>query len=452
MLSEVGIDVVNVGNNHAGDYGPYAIREELDRLSAAGISYTGGGYDAADARTPAYRVIGDTVVAFVGADLTIGHPYRARKALAGILNFPGLEPDKADRVIQGLTAILEKARKFAHVVLLTPHWGDNGLTEPTDATRKIAHGLIKAGYDGILGHSAHLLQGVELIDGKPVVYDAGNLLLDGVGSHPDQHGMLYEVELDRAGVQELRARPLYLRRNQADLAEGRHAEAVLEKWSERTAALGTKFSIDGNIARIACDPGGIRGPEGVVDLPKRPVFPEIRPAPSDVRADGLPATATPVNIHWDNGISLLGYELVLDRLPMPIAAQVVTLYWTTDRPVSGDIEVRIEAKRGDRRRLVNDHIPGDWILPVDRWAVGEIVRDEFLMRLDWEAGGTVRFYAGLAARRAIPPVQSDQELEDGSLLYLGDATYEKGAPPFYKVLGPRIEARAQARAHAEGAD
>ena len=193
LLSEAGIDVVNVGNNHGGDYGPDAPEEMLDRLRQAGIDYTGGGHDAADAATPTYRVDGDTVVAFVGADLTSARRASAQPTRPGVLHLPGVNSRRTDDVMKGLTAVLRETRQRAHVLLRTPHWGNNWTTEPTRTTKKIAPRLIKAGYDGILGHSAHVVQGVELVDGKPVVYDAGNLLLDHDPDAPDRHGMLYEV-------------------------------------------------------------------------------------------------------------------------------------------------------------------------------------------------------------------------------------------------------------------
>jgi poly-gamma-glutamate synthesis protein (capsule biosynthesis protein) len=157
VLSRAGIDLVTVGNNHAVDYGPEALTEMLDRLSLAGIGAFGGGHDLADARRPAYRRLGDTGVAFVGADFTVSAKYRATEGRAGILYYDAFRDGRQeDEIVADLTRIHDEARRHAQVVLLSPHWGDNMIDRPAPHLRSLARRLIEAGYDGILGHSAHV--------------------------------------------------------------------------------------------------------------------------------------------------------------------------------------------------------------------------------------------------------------------------------------------------------
>lgn len=200
MMADAGIDLVNVGNDHSIDYGPDALQEMLDRLVLAGMDYTGGGDTRRDAVTPAYRVIGDTVVAVVGADLSTALAYPVRPKRPTLLRYPGLLPESVDEIVRNMTNILRVARKHAHVVVFTPHWGENDMTAPTDHTRHLAARLVQAGYDAIVGHSAHVVQGAELLDGVAVAYDAGNLLLDRGAAAPMHRALLFELEFDRAGV------------------------------------------------------------------------------------------------------------------------------------------------------------------------------------------------------------------------------------------------------------
>ncbi|MBN1590730.1 MAG: CapA family protein, partial [Pirellulales bacterium] len=55
MLKNAGVDLVTIGNNHNGDYGPEAQIETVDQLAAAGIGYVGAGVDLEDAMRPVYR-------------------------------------------------------------------------------------------------------------------------------------------------------------------------------------------------------------------------------------------------------------------------------------------------------------------------------------------------------------------------------------------------------------
>ncbi len=211
VLAEAGVDVVMVGNNHSNDYGPDALIEMLDRVRIAGMDYAGGGVDLDDARTPAYATLGDTVVAIVGGDLTATRNYNATRDRAGTLLINGMNPDLTDRIVEVYSEILDTARQHAHVVLLSPHWGDNMKGEPTELTRTLARRLIRAGYDGILGHSAHWMQGMELIDGRPVIYDAGNLVIDFNTSDPNSETALLTLSLSQAGITAVRATPIQLR-------------------------------------------------------------------------------------------------------------------------------------------------------------------------------------------------------------------------------------------------
>ncbi|MCP4675521.1 MAG: CapA family protein, partial [Deltaproteobacteria bacterium] len=379
VLTNAGIDVVAVGNNHVGDYGREAFGEMLDRLSTAGIAYSGGGHNLDDARRPAYRTVGDTVVAIVGGDLTMTETARATTDSPGTLFFREAHLGKdEDRIVGELTKILKEARKHAHVVLFTPHWGRNYKTKPTRGLRSLAKRLIKAGYDAIMGHSAHWFHGVELIDGKPVMYDAGNLLLDyngGDRGDESHRNILWELTVSRAGVTGIKGHPLFLRKNHSTLAKGTVRDEILETLEKRSKRLGTDLAIENGVAVLECDPGSISGPKGRPSPPVRPVPKEIRKAPNDAIIDEVPAGVNRVNIEYSEGIRLVGYKLLLDELTIPFSGQVVALYWTTDRKVNKSYHIHLEA-RGRHpgtekpKKGYAGHLPGDWVLPTDEWPVG----------------------------------------------------------------------------------
>lgn len=427
LLVAAGVDVVAAGNNHAGDYGPDALREELDRLRIAGLDYTGAGHDLADARTPAYRRIGDTIVAFVGADLTMAERFAATAERPGILHLPGMRADRADDVVAALTEILSVARRHAHVVLFTPHWGDNFIEAPSGLTRTLARRLIDAGYDGILGHSAHVVQGIEIIDGRPVIYDAGNLLSD-YGAGP---GVVWQLRFTRAGITRVTAWPIEQNTNRTTFAK-RTADATLEKLRSASSALGTALVVENGTATAACDPAGVAGASA--EPPARPVPAAVRAAPAAILVDALPAGATPIEVAWPNGVRLLGYDLLLERLPVPKAGQVVTLYLDASAQPSRELRIRLEA-RGVEKRETEEHIPGDWLLPGDQWPLGQLLRDRTLMRLTLAAEGVVEFFVGLKDGELLEPATGARR--DGRLVYLGSATYTPGAPRLFEVLAER---------------
>lgn len=440
-IAEAGIDVVTVGNNHSGDYGPLALREMLDLLSIRGIGYTGGGHDLRDAGTPYYRRAGDTVVAIVGADLTNAAACAATKDKPGSLYFNAFNTDKHhDGIVKRLKEIFAEARRHAHLVFLTPHWGDNWKDAPDPKIRDLARRLVAAGCDGILGHSAHWFQGVEIVDGKPVIYDAGNLTVDYGGGDRAHDAFLWELAFSRAGVVRVRGIPLKLGMNTVDPAGGAKAEKLLERVVEMSDDLGTALRIEGGAAVADLAPASIREPPERGGPPARPIPKEVRKAPSDAIIDAMPASATPLGVRYADGVELLGYELLNDRLRIPKGGAFIALYLRKSGPVATGYTVRLEgrlaAPDGKTAKNFMNHAPGDWLLPVSGWPEGKVIRDWTLFRLTFKAEGKVEFFAGLQDGKGRPaePASSAAPLVDGTLVPVGAATYAADALPLFRYL------------------
>ncbi|MBT3220966.1 MAG: hypothetical protein HN348_17925, partial [Proteobacteria bacterium] len=379
--------------------------------------------------------VGVVVVAIVGVDLTIAHLYRARANKPGVFFLPGMEEDKADLVVEELTKVLKEARKHAHVVLLSPHWGDNGVDEPVELTRELARGLIKAGYDGIFAHSSHLVHGAELIDGKPVFYDLGNLVLDYGGGDAYHQAILAEAEFSQVGITQVRVHPLKLNTNQAVHLKGGPAQRNLNAFISASEKLGNHaLVIEGNMAVLPCEPGRRRGPRGSLEPPQRPRPDQVRLAPVDRILDSLPANATPIDVSWENGMRLVGYDVFLDKLSVPKGGNIVSLYWTTSQPLGKRYFVRIEERNDSGKRLRQDHLPGDWLLPTEQWPVGPIIHDRTLTRLTFDPKGDVQFLAGVMEGKKLMTPTGDAATLTEDLVHLSTATYTKGAPRLFEAL------------------
>ncbi len=442
ILKDTGFDVLTVGNNHSGDYGPAAFSEMLDRLTSAGIGYAGGGHNLTDATRPFYRKVGDTVVAIVGGDLTMTHKVRALKDRAGPLFFDFFffsKLSRSDELLSQLTKTYEEARKHAQVVLFSPHWGENWKAQPSKVMRTLARRIIDIGYDGIIGHSSHWYHGVELIDGKPVIYDAGNLLLDYGGGDPAHRAFLWELAFNRAGVTAIKGYPLWLEFNEATLAKGKIQKELLKGVQKRSKDLGTTLKIEDGVVMARCKPGGISGPEKAAPPPERTLPGDIRPAPSDTIIDALPKRAVPVDIAFEEGIRLIGYELLSQELAVPKAGQFVILYWTTDQEVKKSYTVHLEAhgrhfKTGKRHKEFAIHLPGDWLLPTNKWPVGKVIKDWTLFRLTFKPEGKVTFYMGLRDKGLLTPKNDELQFKNNKLFQLGQAVYRKGTPKMFEVI------------------
>ena len=429
VLKGAGIDVVNAGNNHACDYGREALREMLDRLRIAGIDYTGAGLDVIDSRTASFHKLGNLTVAIIGADMTIAGLCSAQEKLPGVLFYDISSPQASiDTVVRDLTGVLKRAREHADLVFLTPHWGDNGKDAPTETTRQLAARLIKAGFDGILGHSAHRFQGVEIIDGKPVIYDAGQLIDDMGGAQ----AMIWELKFNRKGVVAINGHPIRLQRNRTMLADAKNANSIVERLRKLSEPFGTALFVKDNTVSATCRPNGHAAPSD--PPPERPVPKTVRLAVSDLVRDTMPADTTPAEVVYENGITLVGYKLYTDKLSVPKGAQVTELYFKAAGKLTGNIHVHLDAVSDAGGRDADRHIPGDWLMPVSIWPRGRLITDRKLFRLKSAPKGTMVFTAALVDQKLLKPLKSSLPMKDDYRFILGEATYTEGAPRIYHFI------------------
>ena len=175
-LERAGVDVCALANNHVLDYEEEALTDTLEHLDAAGIARTGAGETIDEALEPAVRTVDDLELAVVS--LTDNTPeYAADESSPGTA---WIEIDRDDETTRRrVDAVLERARKADPDLLVASlHWGPNMVTEPPGAFREFGRWLVDRGVDVVHGHSAHVFHGIEVYDGRPIVYDAGDFVDD----------------------------------------------------------------------------------------------------------------------------------------------------------------------------------------------------------------------------------------------------------------------------------
>lgn len=74
------------------------------------------------------------------------------------------------------------------------HWGNEYINRPSSAQKKLAHWLIDAGFDLIIGMHPHVLQGYEVYNGKYIFYSLGNFVFE-MAWTPTKIGAIVEFDL-----------------------------------------------------------------------------------------------------------------------------------------------------------------------------------------------------------------------------------------------------------------
>lgn len=167
-MGQAGVDVANLGNNHAGDFGKEALLDARKNLIDAEIAPVGAGRDAAEANAPAVFERGGKKIAILGFAGVVPDP--------GWLAGPSSAGEADGYSIASMTAAVRAADAIADHVFVTIHWGAELDTEPRADDVGRAHALIDAGADGIFGHHAHRVQALDVYKGRPIAWGLGNFV------------------------------------------------------------------------------------------------------------------------------------------------------------------------------------------------------------------------------------------------------------------------------------
>lgn len=220
-----GFDVVSLANNHAMDYGPESLLEGIGLLEAQGIAPVGAGEDAAQARSPRIISVNGLDVAFLGYTHV---PVEASTFFdtAEWTAAPG-KPGLAWAVPAEISEDVAAIKPDADLVVVMLHSGYEYVEPPSEEQAAAAHAAIDAGADIVIGHHAHILQGVEFYNEGVIVYGLGNFAFNIDG---DPNTAILNVWLDGDGVRQIEFIPAVVQYGgQPRLAEGAEAEAILSQ-------------------------------------------------------------------------------------------------------------------------------------------------------------------------------------------------------------------------------
>lgn len=225
-----GFDMVSRANNHTGDYGPLGMTLTTKYVAEAGLVQAGVGQSLAAAReakfldTPKGRIalvsVASTFPDHSRAGRTRGdmparpglNPLRftttyvvtrerfeqLRQAMGDVngrmpppgesLNFfgrrfvvgdaPGLRTEPLKEDLDEIAAVVKNATRLADLTLVTIHAHEGHIDRlvPAQFLVTFARAMVDAGADLFVGHGPHVLRGIEIYKGKPIMYSLGDFI------------------------------------------------------------------------------------------------------------------------------------------------------------------------------------------------------------------------------------------------------------------------------------
>ncbi len=164
ILQSASVEAVSLANNHSADYGTSSAADTKNILNNANISWTSHEENR--------------IVEVDGVKV----------GLVGVYELPygnSIQTSMEQRIRQ----VREDG---AQIVILTIHWGDEGMLQSNSIQRNLGRSAIDAGADLVLGHHPHVLQEIELYNGKYIVYSLGNFSFGGNSNPKDKDTMIFQ--------------------------------------------------------------------------------------------------------------------------------------------------------------------------------------------------------------------------------------------------------------------
>jgi poly-gamma-glutamate capsule biosynthesis protein CapA/YwtB (metallophosphatase superfamily) len=196
-----GIDAVTLANNHSvwndEGWGVQGLLDTIAALDGHNIPYFGAGPDLPSARAPWVVAAGGTRIAFLGIDgVTANHEVEPGAA-NGVLDVdvgatsegPGTNPYLVSQLVEDVAA----ATTIADVVIPYFHLGAEYVAVVPPWAVQAAHAAIDAGAAMVLTNHPHLIQGMEIYAGKPIIYSLGNFILDQMWAAEVRSGYALEI-------------------------------------------------------------------------------------------------------------------------------------------------------------------------------------------------------------------------------------------------------------------
>jgi poly-gamma-glutamate capsule biosynthesis protein CapA/YwtB (metallophosphatase superfamily) len=171
MLKKYKFDGFSLANNHALDFGRSGLDETKRVLAEAGFFSFGSPSN----------------------DLDISHAVKVGGESLCFVGYHSLFRE----AVQPVVSEIERLRPGCEYIVVYAHWGDEYQDSENSAQRRQGRAFVDAGADLVIGHHPHVVQPVEIYNGKAIFYSLGNFLFDQDFSLPTRQGLAVRLTLSK---------------------------------------------------------------------------------------------------------------------------------------------------------------------------------------------------------------------------------------------------------------
>lgn len=198
-----GLDAVTLANNHSvwnqEGWGVQGLLDTIDALDGAGLPYFGAGRTLSEARAPLIVTVNGIRVALLGIDGVTANYEVEPGARTGVVDTDaganaeqaGTNPYVTDQFVDDIAAATEQAE----IVIPYFHMGAEYVAIPPEWSVAGARAAIDAGATMVVTLHPHVIQGMEIYNGRPIVYSPGNFIFDQMFSVEVRSGYILDLTI-----------------------------------------------------------------------------------------------------------------------------------------------------------------------------------------------------------------------------------------------------------------
>ncbi len=256
-IANAGFDAVSLATPHIMDFGFEALEDTITELEWYGVKPIGAGTSAETAKRPAWVPVKRSET---DAQVGLLAYYRVNEFTQYT------EDPLAYAVYSEMINAVEQIRAKAALVVVWLHWGSRSLSmdEAIGRQQIFAHTLIDGGADMVVCQQLHTFGGIELYQGKPIVYSLSDFIYDAYDKQ-HSHIVIPKATFEAKTLKSVELIPILTDPPKTSVRPGKSTETsttpevsnqfpsiltgkvavdTLQKYQQRCAELNTKMFIE----------------------------------------------------------------------------------------------------------------------------------------------------------------------------------------------------------------
>jgi poly-gamma-glutamate synthesis protein (capsule biosynthesis protein) len=166
-------NLFSLANNHTLDMGKEGLKETKDWLKKYQINFVGSPLTSSSDNPDSF--FSRDNITFLAFNRIFPFTVKEKEIIKTIKMVKSLKPD--------------------NFLIVSLHWGEEYKSINSPAQQSLAHKIIEAGADLIIGHHPHVVQNIEKYQGKLIFYSLGNFIFDQYFSKETQQGLAVGLEI-----------------------------------------------------------------------------------------------------------------------------------------------------------------------------------------------------------------------------------------------------------------